>query len=202
MALGIIQSPAAPSRYPSGACTFVSVFLGLLREPSRILRLWNWKSAVLSAVLRGPIFLVATIRHGWQSVLAALFVESVYCAVTAGFYGAIVQAFRDAEPEWLTGLFITLALPITFQVLEFGLHWLRGTPHLRAAEIASIIVSALSALFNWYAMRRGTLLVAGEGSSMSTDLRSLPRLFLEFFILIPYRAIQRVLGVAPGFGTR
>ena len=66
-----------------------------------------------------------------------------------------MQAVRNARPKWVTGLLITVLIPAGFQGLEYGMHWLRGTPHLRAAEIASVIMSALSALFNWYAMRRG-----------------------------------------------
>lgn len=153
--------------------------------------MWNWKSALLSVFLRGPIFFVAAIRHGWEATVSALLVETAFCTVTAGFYGAIVQDLRDAEPEWLTILFLTVFLPVLFQALEFGLHKLRGTPHLRLAEIASITVSAFSSLFNWYAMRRGALLVAGEGGSFGTDLNRLPRLFLSFLMALPRRIVER-----------
>ena len=163
----------------------------LIRRPQQILYSWNWKSALLSVILRGPIFLVAGARQGWKGSLAALFTESLFCAVTAGFYGAIVQFLRNAEPEWLTVLFLTTVLPAGFQVLEYGLHWLRGTPHLRLAEIVSLVVSAISALFNFYAMRRGTLLVGGEGGSFRSDLKRLPRLVLGFLVALPRRIARR-----------
>jgi len=99
---------------------------------------------------------------------------------------------RDAEPQWLTGIFLTVAMPVTFQVLEYLLHWFRGTPHLRIATIVSLVVSAVSALFNWYAMRRGTLLVGGEGGSFGGDLSRLPRLLLGFLAVLP-RKIARKL---------
>jgi hypothetical protein len=164
---------------------------GLLRSPQRLLFLWNWKNAVLSLVLRGPIFLVATMHRGWESALAALFTESIFCVLTAGFYGAVVQSLRSAEPEWLTGIFLTVVMPALFQALEYLLHWLRGTPHLRPAEITSVIVSAVSALFNWYAMRRGALLVGGEGRGFGADLRRLPRLALGFLLALPRKSIRR-----------
>jgi hypothetical protein len=182
------QSEAAASHQ---AVSFFDALAGLLRSPQRLLFLWNWKNAVLSLVLRGPIFLVATIHRGWQSALAALFTESVFCVLTAGFYGAIVQILRSAEPEWLTVVFLTLVMPGLFQVLEYWLHWLRGTPHLRPAEFTSIVASAISALFNWYAMRRGALLVGAEGRRFGADLRRLPRLAIGFLTALPRKSIRR-----------
>lgn len=175
------------SRADSRSRPLASVLLDLLRHPQRILFLWNWKSAVLSVILRGPIFLVAGLRHGWEGALAALLTESIFCVVSAGFYGAIVQSLKDAEPPWLTAVFLVGVIPVTFQVLEYVLHWFRGTPHLRVAEIVSLVVSALSSLFNLYAMRRGTLLVGGEGASFGGDLRRLPLLLLRFLAFLPCR---------------
>ena len=152
--------------------------------------LWNWKAAWLSIILRGPIFLAATIRHGWRVTLTAVLTECFFCAVTAGFYGALIQNLRDAEPQWLTIIFLTVVVPVIFQLLEAYLHWVRGTPHLRIVESASIIVSGLSSLFNWYAMKRGTLLVGGEGGTFGSDLKRLPKLLLSFVILLPRRLIQ------------
>jgi len=57
----------------------------LPRQPQSILLLWNWKSALLSMLLRGPIFLMASIRRGWAAALTAWLTESVFCAVTAGY---------------------------------------------------------------------------------------------------------------------
>ena len=50
------------------------------------------------------------------------------------------------------------------EVLEYLLHYFGEKPHLRVAAIVSLVVGALSALFNRYAMRRGTLLVGAESS--------------------------------------
>ena len=170
---------------------FSKVIFDLVRHPIQIVRLWNWKSALLSLILRGPIFLVASIRQGWEASLAAVFTESLFCVITAGSYGAIVQTLRNAEPQWLTVSFLTLVVPAVFQVVEYALHRFRGTPHLRLAEIVSIVISGLSALFNWYAMRRGTLLVGGEGDSFGKDLRRLPVLLFNFLIALPRRVAER-----------
>ena len=175
----------------SPAPFFWEELANLLRRPQRILFLWNWKAAWLSILLRGPIFTVAAVQRGLGATVSALLAECLFCATTAGFYGAVVQIMRNAEPEWLTIVFLTVVLPAVFQGLEFLLHWLHGTPHLRLAEIASLIVSAISALFNWYAMRRGTLLVGGEGSSFGSDLRCLPGLIWNFLSALPRRWAAR-----------
>ena len=192
------RKPEHPKRTPASGVPFVVVLFGLLRSPQRLIRLWNWKSALLSLILRGPIFLVATIRRGLEPAASALLTESVFCVLTAGFYGAVVQIMRDAEPEWLTAVFLTLAVPTVFQLLEYWLHWLRGTPHLRIAELVSIAVSAVSALFNWYAMRRGTLLVGAEGRDFASDLRRLPGLVVGFLAVLPQRYFKREGSDCPG----
>ena len=186
--LGLAQTPSPTRENPPGAAAglrFFEVLSNLFRHPQRVLFLWNWKAAWLSIILRGPIFLGVTIRRGFLVSASAILIECLYCAATAGFYGAFVQNLRDAQPQWLTLLFITVAIPSVFQVFEFLLHRLHGTPHLKLAEFISIGASAVSALFNWYAMRRGALLVGGEGGSFTSDLRRLPRLILSFVISGP-----------------
>ena len=182
--------------------SLTALLVDLLRHPGQVLRLWNWKSALLSIMLRGPIFLIAGWRQSWKVALAALLTESFFCAASAGFYGAIVQSLMDAEPEWLTGVLLAAIVPLIFQVFEYLLHWFRGTPHLRIAEIVSVFVSGISALFNWYAMRRGTLLVGGKGGSFGGDLKRLPRLLFNFFAGRPRRiatgAKNRSLEVVAG----
>ena len=181
-------TPAADTPPPASV---IATSFQLFRRPLIILRLWNWKAAVLSVVLRAPIFLVAGFRRGWAGALSAVLTESVFCAATAGFFGSIVQSFRSAQPQWLALLLITLILPALSQTLEYLLHLVRGTPHLRLAEIASTFVSALSALFNWYVMRRNTLLVGPEGNRFSSDLVRLPGLLLGFVTALPRRWLER-----------
>ena len=163
-----------------------SALLGILRDPISVLwRRWNWKAAALSIVFRAPVYLIASFRSGWRETLAALLAESAYCAGTAGFYGAFVQAIRNAQPAWLTALVLTLFLPAFMQAVEYLVHWLRGTHHLHAVLIGSASVSAISSLFNWFAMKRGTLLVGEEGMSFKRDLRRLPLLAVSFLISGP-----------------
>jgi len=170
----------------------VEVLSEVARNPQHLLRLWNWKSAALSIILRGPIFLVAASRQGWAGVAAALLTECAFCGISAGFYGTVVQFFKDAEPRWLTGVLLAVVIPGLFQAVEYAMHWLRGTPHLRIAELVSLTISGVSALFNWYTMRRGTLLVGRDGASFGKDLRRLPMLLVGFLRVLPAKLASNV----------
>ncbi len=41
---------------------------------------WNWKAALLSAMLRAPLFLIATLRQGLEAVFIAVFAEGLGAA--------------------------------------------------------------------------------------------------------------------------
>jgi hypothetical protein len=165
-------------------------------SPAKLLALWNWKSAILSIVLRVPVFAVAAIRRGPEAVAAAAFTEAAVCGFNAGCYAAVVQVIRNRKPVWLTALFIGVGLPALGQVIEYGVHGWRGTPHRTAAVIVSTILGAVSSLFNWYAMKRGTLLVGNEGTSFWNDVRRMPLLIGRFLLVGPCWLLRRVSWMA------
>jgi len=158
---------------------------------TRAVTLWNWKSAVLSIMLRVPVFAVAAVRRGPEVFAAAIITESVVCGFNAGCYAAVVQTLRNRKPVWLTALLITIGLPAVGQIIEYQVHTWRATPHRTIAVIVSTGLAALAALFNWYAMQRGTLLAGGEGASFSSDLRQLPLLLGRFLLLGPRWLLRR-----------
>ncbi len=106
--------------------------------------------------------------------------EFVYRALTAGFYGAVTQALGRAEPEWAAALAAMILLPLVSHSFELTLHLLRGTPKILTSVIASVCFTALSTLFNLYAMRRGALVVGDEGGTVAADLRRMPKLIVGF----------------------
>src|ERR1700733_4536459 len=84
---------------------------------------WNWKAALLSAMLRAPMFLVATLRQGLEAISIAVLVEAIYSAAISGCYGAFVQKLRNARPLWVSGLLILLVLPTILFWFDYLLHW-------------------------------------------------------------------------------
>jgi hypothetical protein len=69
--------------------------------------------------------------------------------------------------------------------LEFLIHFLRHTPHLKASVISSLIFTFFSTLFNVYAMRRGTMVVGKGCASLAADLRAMPRMIGGFIAVVP-----------------
>jgi hypothetical protein len=156
--------------------TVSAVFGQILRHPTEhLIRRWNWKSALFSPVLRALIFFFANLTAGWRAASAAALVELLYRGPTAGVYGALTQAFRRADPPWAAGLTVMLLLPLLSHSLEAVVHFLRGTPKLGTSICASICFTALSTLFNLYAMRRGVLITNAEDEgTFFADLRRIP----------------------------
>jgi hypothetical protein len=162
------------------------VLRDLARNPARLLLgRWNWKSCVLSSLFRAAIFFFANLAAGWRAAVAAMSVELLYRGVSAGFFGALTQAFREAQPAWLAATTAALVLPLASHSIEFSVHLARGTPKLRASIISSVIFTVLSTLFNLYAMRRGVLIVGTEGGSFAADFRALPRMVGGFLAAGP-----------------
>ena len=147
---------------------------------------------MLSVLLRVPVFAAVTVQKGLNAVAGAVFAEAAVCAFNAGCYAGIVQYIRNRRPVWLTAMVIAVLLPALGQVIEYEVHTWRGTPHRIFAVIISSILSALSSLFNWYAMRQNTLLVGGERTSLFSDLRRLPVLLGQFLLLAPRWLLHRM----------
>lgn len=165
----------------------------LLRNPSLFIRYWNYKGAILSGLLRAPIFLI-TYLVGKESLRLALFaalVQFTFRFLFAGVGGALIQGFRKVEPPWKALLTILAVVPLISHLFEYFIQVafasLTGTGHhTDAAIIRSICVSILSALFTLFIMRRNVMIVGeAESKSLLNDLTRLPRMVFEFCAFVP-----------------
>jgi hypothetical protein len=172
--------------------TVPAALAGLLINPGRLLLSWNWKTALLSACVRGMIFFVSNLGAGLGEAIAAMAVEAALFATLAGFYGALAQSFRHARPAWAATMTVMILLPAVNHTLEYALHNVNDTEKIAAGVAASISLSILSAMFNLFAMRRGVLIVGDEKASLIDDLRRMPRVVFDFVMAIP-RALWRIL---------
>jgi hypothetical protein len=179
----------------------------VLHPTETIVRRWNWKSALLSSSVRGLIFFAANLPAGPSAATAALVTELTFRGVASGFYGALTEAFRFVEPGWAAGLVAMILLPLVGHSAEFVVHLLRGTMKLRSSIIASLCFTAVSTLFNLYAMRRGAL-ITGEGQqTLGSDMKRMPRLLVGFMIAglrAAWRLLERglIAVVRPPFPVR
>jgi hypothetical protein len=190
------KAPALTARH----LTVRQAFLLLLKEPHKyLLRRWNWKSAVLSSLLRASLFFATNLAAGLPAAIAALQTELVFRGITSGFYGALTEAFREAEPPWEAALTVMFLLPVANHSVELLVHWMRGTQKLFPSILASVVLTAFSTLFNFYVMRRGVLIVGSGRHSLGKDLLELPRLVVDFVTWGP-RYLMRQAGSKSGSG--
>lgn len=106
--------------------------------------------------------------------------EFLYRAFFAGFYGSLTQAFRQARPAWVANLAIMILLSIISHSIELFVHLLCGTSNLKASITVSVCFTSISTLFNIFAMRRDALIVGDGARTVSSDLRQIPGLIVEF----------------------
>jgi hypothetical protein len=176
--------------------TVTAVIGCLAQRPYRhLVRRWNWKTAGLSSFSRGILILLANFAAGPQSAVAAMLAESSYRALTSGFYSAFTQSFRFARPAWVASAIPMIIIPIISDTLEIFIHGLRGTPCLGATALASVVFTAISTLFELFAMRHGVLVMGKSRQSLANDLGKIPTLLIAFFaegirlLVAPIRAI-------------
>jgi hypothetical protein len=141
---------------------------------------WNYKSAVLSTILRAALFFATNLSAGLAAATAAAITDLSFRFILSGFYGALTQALRCLKPPAYGTLAAFVLLPATAHTVEWLVHRWRGTTMLAASIAASFALTAVSTVFTLIAMRRG-LLIVGEGAgSLLADLRRMPRLMLTF----------------------
>ncbi len=175
------------------ARTVSEAWSSLVRNPSQFIRHWNYKGAILSGLLRAPIFLITYLvaKEGLKLAIAAAVVQFTYRFAFAGITGAIIQSFRRVEPAWKALATILLAVPVVSHLFEFGFQTafasITGTAdHTDQAIVRSICVSIISALFTLFIMRRNVMIVGEEGSkSLFRDVVSMPFLIFDFIAFIP-----------------
>lgn len=160
--------------------------LSLLRHPiENLVRRWNWKSAVLSALTRGALFFFANLGAGLSAAVGAMGLEMAFYISVAGFYGSATEAFRKARPAWLATVVMMAVMPAVNHSLEFALHWSNGTKKLTTSIVASVALSMVSAVFNLFAMQRGAFIVGAERQTLLDDFRQLPQIVFDFLTFVP-----------------
>ncbi|HMQ05577.1 MAG TPA: hypothetical protein PKD26_16790 [Pyrinomonadaceae bacterium] len=199
------------------------VIISLLKHPKQIIARWNWKSAMMGALLRASFYFTVytASRESWAVTLTAVSVELGFRLFTSGISGALVQSFRKATPVWLATILITVSLPAFGHSVEFVSHYIQEAHFSsifpasennsrQVAFAVSVLFSVISALFNFYIMRHGVLLVgAGEETqSLKDDVKKFPYLIIRFVSYIPVEILNAIregrfvsaLGIFIAFG--
>ena len=188
----------------SEVISVADVFVSLLKHPAQMIIRWNWKAALLGAILRASFYFTVykASKENWIVTLTAVLVELSFRFFTSGISGALVQSFRRAEPVWVATLIVTISLPVFSHTIEFFTHYAQEkyfSTIFAAAEnnarqkafAISVLFSVMSALFNIFMMRHGVMLVGAgkETKSLWEDIKYLPELIWEFVTYIPFKII-------------
>jgi len=199
------------------------IFRSLAAHPAQIITRWNWKAALLGALLRASFYVTVykASKENWRAAMAAALVEFTFRFVTSGASGALVQSFRRATPAWLATLIVTISLPTISHTIEYFTHYAQeryfsgvfpaSTNNSRQIAFAvSVLFSVMSAMFNLFIMRHGVLLVGAgqESKSLWSDIKRFPQLIIEFLSFLPIEIINYVksrnylpaIGIFLGFG--
>lgn len=181
------------------------VLRSLASHPMQIITRWNWKAALLGAVLRASFYFTVykAAKENMRAALTAAGVELAFRFFTSGVSGSLVQSFRHATPAWLATVVVTITLPIFSHSVEYVTHYVQevyfkgvlpGSENngRQWAFAFSVLFSALSAMFNLFAMRHGVLLVGAgqETKSLWSDFKKIPALVLEFLTYLPLMIIR------------
>lgn len=165
----------------------------LFRDPGQFIRYWNYKGAVLSGVLRAPIFLITYLvgRESIKLAVGAAVLQFAFRFLFAGLSGAMIQSFRRVEPPWKALASILMVVPLISHLFEYGLqaafaYLTASGEHTDQAIVRSVCVSVFSALFALFIMRRNVMIVGeAESKSLLSDVMRIPILVFEFFAFVP-----------------
>ena len=151
--------------------TVAAVSRAILHRPDLyLLARWNWKSALLSAIVRSALFFGVTLRAGHSAALSASATEFALALTLAGFVGALAQAYRRAQPRWLAFLMAASMPPAVWHAFEFAAHLLNGTPRIFYGVGISMVYSALTSALTLSLMRSGIWLAGDERTSLREDI--------------------------------
>jgi hypothetical protein len=179
---------------PAARVSVLSVARIIITHPfESLVRNWNWKAGLLGGVFRAILFSIAIFPRDSAAVRGVL-IQLAYRVAVGGMWGSVAQAFRDAEPAWLTGLFLGAVLPVAVHLVEYAMLRAGHASHIRTGMISSVVLSVISLLLNWGLMRRGLMLTGKGTESLATDFARLPGVLVEFLLAGPRRLLRVLRG--------
>jgi hypothetical protein len=140
---------------------------------------WNWKCALMSAVARSVVYLLAMAHGGPHNRLAVAAVEMGYVTLTAGLWAGLQQMALGLRSRLAGNFAVALVVPALSQLFDWLAHRATGATAPPHATLAVCIFAGISALFHLHVMRRGAFL-SGHGRSLAEDFRRIPRLTVGF----------------------
>ncbi len=189
-----MRATIGPAATSDEAHTIAQVCAELVRHPVRsLICRWHWKNAIASAAFRSVVFFVPNLASGHHAAWRAAGIEFALRIPLVGVLAAAAQSFRTVNPAWVATGFAAILLPAIAIGVEFVVHWMLRTPELAASMGASIVWSMFSTTLTLFLTRRGVMVVdVDDQSPLAEDLRRLPRLLVEFALVLPRGLAMRL----------
>jgi len=182
-----------PRPQPPEGSPLLPVIRWALANPVELFyRRWNWKAALISALMRGAIFFTVNLKVGSRAAVGAMLAEFTWRYLTSGGWGAVTQILRKVKPTWQAIFGAMVVVPACSHLMEFTIHYLRGTPRLGRSIFVSICFTQISNLFNLYVMSKGAMIVGADARPLSEDMRRIPSLIAGFLAVLPRAAFRRL----------
>jgi hypothetical protein len=153
---------------------------------------WNWKCAILAALMRGLACILA-LRHAQPHAREHFgLVEMGYVLLTSGMFSGWQQQSLKLKPRHAAWVMVVLILPLASLGADALVHIWLDSIKAHGLGISALIFTLISAMFHWHVMQNGAMLVGEGGRSFASDLRQIPNLLLSF-VCSPYVALRRAL---------
>ncbi|HEX3435714.1 MAG TPA: hypothetical protein VHT24_03030 [Pseudacidobacterium sp.] len=159
---------------------------------------WNWKCAILAALLRGVACILA-LRHA-QPLARQHFgmVEMGYVLLTSGMFSGWQQQSLRLKPRYFAWLMVVVVLPLASLGADAFVHLWLDSIKARSLGIGALAFTLLSAMFHWHVMQNGAMLVGESSNSLWDDLKRVPNLLLTF-VCSPFAGLRTaIVGGSPG----
>jgi hypothetical protein len=141
---------------------------------------WNWKAALVTAVIRAGACMAAL----WHSPVHARehfgAVEAAYVLLTSGIFSAWQQQALDVKPRRLSWAIVVLVIPLGSLAADSALHVWLDHGNMRALGMGALIATLISAMFHWHLMQNGAMLVGEKSRTLADDMKQMPRLIATF----------------------
>jgi|SRR5579875_29269 len=141
---------------------------------------WNWKTALVVGLIRGGAcvaVLTGLTLHARQDFGL---VEFAYVLATSGFASALQQQSLNVKDRRMGWFLCVVFIPFASLGLDVLCHlWINGIGGKQIGVIACLF-TLISAMFHWFIMSKGAMLVGEDSRPLLDDLLAMPKLAFLF----------------------
>ncbi len=141
---------------------------------------WNWKAALVVGLIRGGACVAALTGLTMHARQSFGLVEFAYVLATSGFASALQQQSLGVKDRRMGWVLCVVLIPFASLGLDALCHlWINGIGGKQIGVIACIF-TLVSAMFHWFIMSKGAMLVGEDSRPLLDDMLRMPKLTVLF----------------------